>query len=191
MKRTRLILALLATGVAGIGSALAAGGAGGAFLPKNLKPPTADVTTDAQLNAKRAAAGAKIEPVPGKAAAKGYDLIELSSFIADGEKFTLVPINSVIFVPEARAANIIAAPGKDFINWQSFLLSRRAWVTTFEVTLAQARGEVAITPEQIEKFKKGTSIIVATYRGGPISVLPHNAAAPGAPDVATGKPARP
>lgn len=189
MKRWRLLLACSALSGAGLGAAWAAGGAGPEFMPRDIKAPTVDSTSDAQLDELRAAAKQKSEAVPGKEAPPGFDLVDLSTFIADGAEYTLVPKNAVIFVPEARAANIISQPGKEYVTWGTFLTTRRAWVTTYEVTLQQARGETPITPEQMEKFKKGNMIVVATFRGGPISVLPHKAK--GDAEVATSKPAQP
>jgi len=173
MKPLHLALTLIALCAAGSGNVQAAGGIGGEFLPKNLKPPTADALTDAQLDSMRKAQkAAKFEPVPGKAAPPGYDLVAMSTFISDRNSYTLVPKGAVLHVPEGRAANVGDAPGKEFSSWLGFLAGHRAWLSTFEVSLAQARGEAAINPEQIEAFKKGNSIVVAVYRGGPISVLP-------------------
>jgi hypothetical protein len=183
MKLIRLSFAVLAMCAAGSGGALAAGGMGGEFLPKNLKKPSADATTDAQLDAARNdKKAAKFQPVPGKAAPLGYDLVSMSTFISDKDIYTLVPKAAVLHVPEARSASVGDAPGKNFSNWPEFLAARRGWVTSFEVTLAQARGEAPISPEQIEAFKKGSSVVVAVYRGGPISVLPLQ------PKDAAGKP---
>jgi hypothetical protein len=95
----------------------------------------------------------------------------------------LVPKGSILHIPETRAANVADLPGKQFVIWAGFLASQRAWVSTFEVTLEQARGEVAIPVDKIEAFKKGNSIVVATFRGGAISVAPVKSK-----DVATGQP---
>ena len=192
MKSLRLSLAVLALCAAGSGGALAAGGMGAEFLPKNLKKPSAEATTDAQLDALRNAKdAAKLEPVPGKAAPLGYDLVSMSTFISGEAVYTLVPKSAVLHVPEARSGSVGDAPGKKFASWPVFLAAHRAWLTPFEVSLAQARGEAPISPDQIEMFKKGTSVVVAVHRGGPISVLPLQPKDAAGKPVATSQPTKP
>ena len=48
----------------------------------------------------------------------------------------------------------------------------RGWITTVEVSRVQAEGNLAIAEETRERIGKSMNLVVATYMGGPISVLP-------------------
>ena len=63
-------------------------------------------------------------------------------------------------------------PGVTLQSWREFYAVNRAWVTTVEVTQNQAEGKDPIAEPVKQQMLKSGNLIVATYLGGPISVLP-------------------
>ena len=63
--------------------------------------------------------------------------------------------------------------GLPFNPFKSVIVPRPiGWITTVEVSRVQAEGNLALADETAKRIQKSASLIVATYQGGPISVLP-------------------
>ena len=58
------------------------------------------------------------------------------------------------------------------MSWMDFFTLNRGWITTVEVSRVQAEGNEALAEEISTRIGKSTNLVVATYMGGPISVLP-------------------
>jgi len=58
------------------------------------------------------------------------------------------------------------------VGWTDFLTANRGWITTVEVSRTQAEGNEAMNEELADRIGKNRNMVVATYKGGPISVLP-------------------
>jgi hypothetical protein len=146
-------------------------GIGPDLIPKNLGYPTADTTTDSQLVARReaAASGQSVpKPIPPKS--QGFGLLEMSTILQSGQYFTLLPKGSVVWCPPSLSSHVASAPNGRFTDWLTFLSSNRAWISTFEVTREQIAGKVPLPPETIERHRKGSLLVIATFQGGPISL---------------------
>lgn len=63
-------------------------------------------------------------------------------------------------------------PGAKIVGWSDFFTANRGWITTVEVSRVQAEGNLAIAEETQERIGKSRNLVVATFMGGPISVLP-------------------
>lgn len=145
-------------------------GRGPELLPAKMQGPSNDLPGDAELEARRAASGGpKLRVVPKTA--QPYSLAELSQFLGEGERSVILPKGAVIHCPEALAAKLLAAPCGTITSWPDFLLAHRAWVTTREVTQEQIRGEAAFTDSDRAAFRSGGKLVVATFRGNPVTVL--------------------
>jgi hypothetical protein len=83
----------------------------------------------------------------------------------------ILPKGSVIHCPEALAARVLTMPRGKLMEWQQFLVAHRAWITTREVSQEQIRGEAAFTEIDRSAFHKGGKLVVATFRGHPVTVL--------------------
>jgi hypothetical protein len=59
----------------------------------------------------------------------------------------------------------------------------KGWITTLEISRAQAEGNAPLPDETHKRLSKCTSLVVCTYKGGPISMLPLKV--PAAPAAAT------
>lgn len=154
----------------GFGSALHAGQA----------PVFRNAATHEQLVAQRRMADLH-DPMKKMPAAKGadpslsnqpMDLLSQSDIIAFQGTATLVPKRAIISIPKNHAGRLGMVDGARIVSWADFYAANRGWITTVEVSRIQAEGNMDIAPETKEHISKSGNLIVATYMGGPISVLP-------------------
>ncbi len=146
-------------------------GLGPEHLPAKLQAPATDAPSDEEFAARRAAGNAqklRVVPKPPQA----YSLAELSQFLGEGGSFVILPKGSVIHSPEGAQVQILKSPQGQVTTWAEFLVAHRAWLTTCEVSQPQIRGEQPFTDEERAAFKKGGKVVVATFRGNPVTVLP-------------------
>lgn len=97
------------------------------------------------------------------------DILSRSTILSFGGVATLVPKGSVLHVPERFRERLTLAPGARFVTWEVFLQANRAWVTPLEITVAQAEGKEPLPESTLTYLPKSGNVIVATYKGGPIS----------------------
>lgn len=101
------------------------------------------------------------------------DILDRSDIISFNGLTTLVPKRAILTLPEALASRVgTHAPGHRIVHWSEFLIANRGWITTLEVSRAQAEGNAPLPTESRERISKSSAMIIATYQGGPISVLP-------------------
>jgi hypothetical protein len=113
----------------------------------------------------------KVEEDPAKRNAS-RDLIKDSTILCFRGYLTLVPKRAVLHLPEKLADRFKEQPNIKVQSWQDFYLANRGWIRTVEVTREQAMGLAPLSEDLVETFAKSTSAVVATFKGGPISVLP-------------------
>lgn len=100
-------------------------------------------------------------------------LLENSEIVTFNGQTTLVPKNALVLVPEKLSGRINNhQPGAEIVSWLDFYSKNRGWISTVEVTFAQARGDEPVSPETLEALGKTGNLIVAVLKGGPISVMP-------------------
>lgn len=114
----------------------------------------------------------QVEEDPSLALA-GRDLIKDSIILCYRGNLTLLPQRSVLHLPETLKARFGAVDGAAVVPWATFLQNNRGWIRTMEVTREQAMGEAPLPAETTAAFESSTSVIVATFQGGPISVKPY------------------
>lgn len=100
------------------------------------------------------------------------DLIKESTVLCYRGRLTLVPKEAVLHLPEKLKDRFEVKPNIVVQSWSDFYRENRGWIRTVEVSREQAMGEVAIPEEIVEAYKLSTSAVIATFNGGPISVLP-------------------
>lgn len=100
------------------------------------------------------------------------DFVASSTVLCNLGVATLVPNRAVLFVPKRFENRLTLQPNARIRSFPEFARTNQTWVRTFEVTQAQAEGKEAIDPEIFEKEKRLGHLLVATFHGGPISVLP-------------------
>lgn len=113
------------------------------------------------------------------------DLISQSDMISFGGLTTLVPKRAIIQIPKAYADRIKYVPGSQIKSWSDFYALNRGWITTVEISRAQAEGNEPLPEATANVLSKSGNLIVATYMGGPISKLPPKAPVDQTPTVST------
>lgn len=122
----------------------------------------------------------KTEEDPAKALA-GRDLIKDSAILCYRGFLTLVPKRAVLHLPDELKDRFEEKNKVKVVSWQQFYQGNRGWIRTVEVTREQAMGQSPMNEEVVESFKTSKSAIIATFKGGPISVLPYVAPEPEEP----------
>jgi hypothetical protein len=100
------------------------------------------------------------------------DFVASSDIICFGGAATFVPKRAIIQAPEKFASRLAMVEGATILTWNDFYAANRGWITTVEVSRAQAEGNEPIADNLREQYVKSGNLVVATYKGGPISVLP-------------------
>lgn len=125
------------------------------------------------------------EPAKGsdqQAKPKLAHVYQNAHILANRGLHTVVPLRSIIYLPTKDKANLVEIPSGKFRFWPDFLAKNRSWLTTYEVTLDQAKGLKPIPEEKIEELAKINRTVIATYRRNPISVRPPKVDSPDAAD---------
>jgi len=169
------ILPAIATLVSGVTVATAQSQEGS----RNLE--MRDVPTHEQLSSALREAQA-VNPLNNFKAVEGEDQTEVyrpASLLANSDIIsfngltTLVPKRAILSLPDAFKGRIGKhIEGNRFVQFQEFLHANRGWVMAVEVTRAQAQGRDPLSESVVDRVGKSTSLMVATFQGGPISVLP-------------------
>ena len=143
-------------------------------------PRFRDAPTHEQLARARQQSDQK-DPMKALSESKGDDpskvnqpinLLEQSDIISFAGVATLVPKRAILATPVKHKERLAIQPGSKIVGWAEFYAMNRGWITTVEVSRVQAEGNSAIAEETRERIGKSTNLVVATYMGGPISVLP-------------------
>ncbi len=100
------------------------------------------------------------------------DLVSDSDILCFNGAVTLVPKQAVMQIPKTMADRLKYVAGAKLMNWGEFYALNRGWITTIEVSRTQAAGTNPISEETQKQMVKSGNLIVATFHGGPISVLP-------------------
>lgn len=143
-------------------------------------PPMRDAVTHDQLVLKLREVSqqdpmAKFESAVGEDPSKvnrPESLLANSDIVCFGGKAVLVPKRAILQTPPKLANRIGLQPGAGFASWSDFYAANRGWITTVEVSRAQAEGKEPVEEMSMDHIKKSANLIVAVYLGGLISVLP-------------------
>lgn len=137
-----------------------------------------DVITEDSLRQKVAATPslksqleAQAKPVVGRPPSVESSLWAKSIIISDGEKYTLVPMGSILHLPASLRAHVVAKPQGDFTFWPSFLKRNSSWLAGHEVSLGMSRGNAREAKELFKNIATDPRLLVAVYKGGPITIL--------------------
>lgn len=101
------------------------------------------------------------------------NLIERSDVLSFNGNTTLIPKLAIIQTPanfKDRVNN--HTPGNRIVSWGGFYALNRGWITTVEVSRLQAEGKEPISPEIVDVYSKSRNLVIATFKGAAISVLP-------------------
>lgn len=142
------------------------------------KPVYRDVVTHQQLAERTRKA---VDPMTKMNVIKADDpskanqpvnLLEQSDIICFNGIATLVPKRAIISAPKKYKDRYKFTDGSKIVTFPAFYAQNRGWVTSLEVSRKQAEGVDGFDEKTTEFIEESGNLIVATYRGGPISVLP-------------------
>ncbi len=114
-------------------------------------------------------------PDPSKANQPG-DLIGRSDLVCHGGVATLVPKRALLSVPERFRQRLRMVEGTRVVTWEEFFARNRDWITTVEVTPEEAGGRAMLPEKTTRQIADCDTVVVATFLGGPISVLEYQPA---------------
>lgn len=143
-------------------------------------PKFRDAATHEQL-VKKLKRSDQYDPMKNLKTAEGEDpskhnqplnLLEQSDVICFNGLATLVPKRAILATPSSHKDRLTIQPGARIVGWSDFYAQNRGWITTVEVSRVQAEGNHPMNEETTERIGKSRNLIVATFSGGPISVLP-------------------
>ncbi|MEX1114978.1 MAG: hypothetical protein WEB53_06995 [Akkermansiaceae bacterium] len=100
----------------------------------------------------------------------GLSIIKQSMILNDGENWTLVPKDAVIFIPETLAGRANLKPVGRLLAWADFLTQNQGWITTRDVSFDQAVGNESVPSEHLKFWAKQDKIVIAVHQNKPISV---------------------
>ena len=100
------------------------------------------------------------------------DLLSQSDIISFGGAATLVPKRAIIQIPKNYADRIKYVNGSQIMGWADFYAVNRGWITTVEISRVQAEGNQPLQEDTSKLLSKSGNLVVAVYKGGPISLLP-------------------
>lgn len=100
------------------------------------------------------------------------DILKDSDFLCFNGKATLVPKRAILSLPENLKPRTVLQPNVPFVSWADFFAANRGWITAYEVSRKQAEGREDFPEETKKTIAESGTVIIATFKGGPISVLP-------------------
>jgi hypothetical protein len=109
------------------------------------------------------------------------DLISQSDIICFRGMATLVPKRAILQIPESCAERLKIAPGAKIVGWAEFFAANRGWITTVEISRVQAEGKEPLAEDTKTQLTQCQNLVVATFLGGPISMLPPPVPPPATP----------
>lgn len=103
------------------------------------------------------------------------DFIQNSTVLSYRGSITFIPKRAILHLPEAYEDRMKIEKGAKVTTFQQFFNMNRGWIRTMEVSREQAMGHKPFPEKTVQAMKNSSSVVVATYKQGPISVLPQKA----------------
>lgn len=101
---------------------------------------------------------------------KRPSLVEMSTLLASGGNWVMIPKTALIYVPDRYSDKVVAKPSGSLISWNEFLKRNAGWIHTHEVTVLQARGKEVIDQKIIQAYQSMGKVVIATHQKNPITV---------------------
>ena len=147
--------------------------------PEKIVIRDAPTNEDMILQLRKAQAKSSMRPVTDAVVSqdsakmeKPDNLMERSIVLSFGGAAALIPKGAIIEYSEKYKDRLEKSPGDRLGEFSDFVAANRAWLSTYEVSFVQAQGKVPLDKNARAQMKKSGNIVVATFRGNPIEVLP-------------------
>jgi len=155
---------------------LAENGTGLKQLPDTPSVPTSDRITSAALSQLKSAVKPSFpqaqwtEQAP-QGETRNYDIYKDSVILQQGNSHTVLPRNSIVYLPESLKQKVVSRPSGSFVSWPQFYLKNRNWIFTHEISLKQAHGTAPLKDGVIKQFERINRLVIAIHQNNPISIL--------------------
>ena len=146
------------------------------------KPVFRDAATHEQISKIRQETQAN-DPMKSLGKSEGNDpskenqplnLVESSDVVSFQGLTTLVPKRAIIMLPDNFKDRINNhTPGNRVVGWLDFYAANRGWITTVEISRAQAGGRESLDEGLSAQLGKSKNMVVTVMDSGPISYLPY------------------
>lgn len=126
------------------------------------------------VNAETAQGSEEKKKTSGKKAlvkVKHTSLYKNSHIIVNRGQHTIIPKKSILVLPDRLKTRVVEKATGKFVLWPNFKHTNQDWIWTFEVTLDQAKGITPLPDGRIKDLAKLNRVVVALYKGNPVSVL--------------------
>jgi|GEM_PF-1162947 len=101
------------------------------------------------------------------------DFIQNSEVLCLNGSATFIPKRSVLNLPERFGDRLKLKKGSKIQTFQDFFIANRSWLLTYEVSIEQAFGKKPFDEKKLKWLKGSGRVVIATFKGGPITVLPY------------------
>lgn len=97
-------------------------------------------------------------------------ILDRSLLLRSGRHWTFVPKGAILCVPENYQDRVGVAEGEGkYIPFADFAFKNRGWLSTYSVTLEQARGNDPISEDVRKALNESGRVVVSVCKGGAIS----------------------
>lgn len=147
--------------------------------PERIVIRDAPTNKDMILQLRKAQAASSMRPVTETVASqdaskmgKPDDLLQRSIILSFHGAAALVPKGAIIVYSEKYKDRLKWSPGDRLGEFSAFVAANRGWLSTYEVSFVQAQGKVPLDENAKVQMNKSGNVVVATFRGNPIEILP-------------------
>ena len=101
------------------------------------------------------------------------DFIKNSDILCLNGSATFIPKRAVLNLPDRFSDRLELKKGSKIMTFPDFYLKNRSWIMTYEVSIEQAFGKEPFDEKKLEWLQGCGRVVVATFKKGPITVLPY------------------
>lgn len=180
--KTTMIRAIILAIVLTAPLLLAENGTGLKQLPDALPAPTTDRITSTALSQLKSSVKpgfpqAQWSKQAPQGETKNYDIYKDSVILQQGDSHTVLPLNSIVYLPDSLKQKVVSRPYGSFVSWPQFYIKNRNWIFTHEISLKQAQGVAPLKDGVMKQFERINRLVVAIHQNNPISILSSSQAA--------------
>ncbi|MGJ8723091.1 MAG: hypothetical protein ACSHYB_00925 [Roseibacillus sp.] len=97
-------------------------------------------------------------------------ILDRSVLLANGRHWTFIPKGAVLCAPEVHKERVNVSEGTGrYIPFTEFAAKNRGWLSTYSVTLEQARGNTPISEAVRKALNESGRVVISVCKGGAIT----------------------
>jgi len=98
------------------------------------------------------------------------DAFTYSTFVKAGSECSFIPTDAILYVPDSLKARVTKEKGENMVLWPKFYRKNTSSFHTVEVSVDEFTGKKPVSEARMKQWQSLGRIVVAVYRGNPISV---------------------